>query len=596
MVKYCHMKAVYVVVISVFLAMPALVFIEAGSVYAQDVDDFEFSSFEADYYLSADDEGRSRLRVVEQLTAEFPDYDQNKGIVRQIPITYQGRPVGFELESVQRNGQEEPIYDQSTESGSRIIELGTDEYVHGRQVYEITYTMGDVTRDFGDYQEFFWDTNGTEWRQPFHELIARVHLEGAAAAGFSGKTKCFEGVEGSRDQCRAMVDDDMVVFTAVDRLDRGENVSMVLEFASDTFAPYREGWAGVVRTAAAGLIGLLAVSAVAGALVLRWRYRDSRGRDVIVPRYTPPQGLSLLVASRVFGGKKAVKKGVAAQIIDWAVRGNVSMIEDKKRLFGFLPRTKYQIELLKTDGLSQLELQLLAALFGDNYQIGMRHEIGSRSHEVGKKVQLLRKQVRKTVIQEEYRHKAKKSGYAAYAVAVLALMGGLALTVEMNQAGFSDWRMLGVFAGMGAVAVVAAIIGDGLRPLTRQGRKTADHLEGLRDYIQLAEAERLRLLQSPDGAQSSPVDTGDPGQVVKLYEKLLPFAVLFGQEKAWAQVLGAYYEEAKTAPGWYSGGSFNPSGFASSVKGFSSSTSSSSSGMSGGASGGGGGGGGGGGR
>lgn len=589
------MKAVYVVVISVFLAMPVLVFMEAGSVYAQDVDDFEFSSFEADYYLSTDDEGRSQLWVVEELTAEFPDYDQNKGIVRQIPITYQGRPVGFELESVQRNGQEEPIYNQSTESGSRIIELGTDEYVHGRQVYEITYTMGDVTRDFGDYQEFFWDTNGTEWQQPFHDLTARVHLEGAAANGFTGEVRCFEGVEGSQDQCQATVGNGVVAFTSTGPLDQGENVSMVLEFAPDTFAPYREGWAGVVRTAAAGLIGLLAVSAAAGALVLRWRYRDSRGRDVIVPRYTPPEGLSLLVASRVVGGKKAITKGVAAQIIDWAVRGHVSMIENKKRLFGFLPRTKYEIKLHKIDGLSQLELQLLAALFGDNYQSGMRHEVGAGGHQVSKRMRRLRQLV-KSSAQKRYRHKAQKSGYVPYVMAVLALMGGFGLTVEMSQAGFNDWRMLGVFVGMAAIAVVAVIIGDGLRPLTREGRKIADHLEGLRDYIRLAEAERLRLLQSPDNVQSSPVDTSDPGQVIKLYEKVLPFAVLFGQEKDWAQVLGVYYEDTKTTPGWYRGGSFSPSGFASSVKGFSSSTSSSSSGMSGGASGGGGGGGGGGGR
>ena len=36
-----------------------------------DVNDFNFSSFDADYYLSKDSEGRSTLKVVERLTAEI---------------------------------------------------------------------------------------------------------------------------------------------------------------------------------------------------------------------------------------------------------------------------------------------------------------------------------------------------------------------------------------------------------------------------------------------------------------------------------------------------------------------------------------------
>ena len=39
-----------------------------------------------------------------------------------------------------------------------------------------------------------------------------------------------------------------------------------------------------------------------------------------------------------------------------------------------------------------------------------------------------------------------------------------------------------------------------VRPLTERGREIRDHLEGLRLYIRLAEADRLRVLQSPSGA------------------------------------------------------------------------------------------------
>jgi hypothetical protein len=88
--------------------------------------------------------------------------------------------------------------------------------------------------------------------------------------------------------------------------------------------------------------------------------------------------------------------------------------------------------------------------------------------------------------------------------------------------------------------------------------------------------------------------------VVKLNEKLLPYAVLFGHEKEWAEELGRYYEELGQQPTWYAGhGAFNAGLFASSIGSMAASTasaySSSSGGSSGGASSGGGGGGGGGG-
>jgi len=55
-----------------------------------DTSNFYFDDYTADYYLSKDDNVGSRLKVVEKLTAVFPDYNQNKGICRQIPYTNQG--------------------------------------------------------------------------------------------------------------------------------------------------------------------------------------------------------------------------------------------------------------------------------------------------------------------------------------------------------------------------------------------------------------------------------------------------------------------------------------------------------------------------
>ncbi|MES1169460.1 MAG: DUF2207 domain-containing protein, partial [Leifsonia sp.] len=83
--------------------------------------------------------------------------------------------------------------------------------------------------------------------------------------------------------------------------------------------------------------------------------------------------------------------------------------------------------------------------------------------------------------------------------------------------------------------------------LTAKGATVMEELEGLKLYLRLAEADRLKVLQSPSGAERSRVDPTDGTAVVKLYEKLLPWAIVFGLEEEWRKVLGAAYATTPTA-------------------------------------------------
>ena len=145
--------------------------------------------------------------------------------------------------------------------------------------------------------------------------------------------------------------------------------------------------------------------------------------------------------------------------------------------------------------------------------------------------------------------------------------------------------------------------------LTEKGRGAKDFLEGMKLYLTVAEEERLRVLQSPQGAER--VDVGNNLELVKLYEKLLPWAVLWGVEDQWMRELELRVASLDEAPDWFIGrNGFEISTFSTALRGMSTtvtaptaSWSSSGSGSSfsggssgGGFSGGGGGGGGGGGR
>lgn len=576
------------------LIVACMVFIPGTRVSAS-VNSFYFSDFSGDYYLSRDNDGRSKLRVVETLTAEFPDFDQNKGIERAIPSVYDGHSVSFHLESLTRNGQPEPVYSQITQNNNVVIGTGTDDYVRGTQTYQFTYTLSDVTKDFGDHQEFYWDINGTEWSQYFEKVTARVHLTDDLVPAFTGDTNCIEGAFGSKDTA-CVVDKTgpkQLTFTSNGRVNAGETMTIVAGFKAGTFTA--RPWSPVdllpfapMAVFSAGIVGALYV----------WRRfgRDAPGKGTIVPEYLPPKHTPVLLAGELYG---AMPKAVTAQIIDLAVRRAIRVTEtERDGLFG--KSSDYSIELLSTDGLDDVELQMIDDLFVSR-EIGTVYTFQKKDTKVGIRLQASMTAVRKKANIEGYREShGKVTGLLVAAILTVIIILVALISSNGENAGFVTFAS--ILVGMAAIFSMSITIAH-LRPLTEKGREVYDYLKGLEMYIKLAEADRLKVLQSPIGAEKTPVDTADNTQIVKLYERVLPYAVLFGLEKEWAKELAIRYDQAGSQPDWYSGSSaFNAAAFAGSLSNFSSTAtnfsspaSSGSSGLGGGGSAGGGGGGGGGG-
>ena len=181
------------------------VFIGVGTANAG-VNDFDFSDFVGDYYLSKDAEGVSHLKVVESVTAVFPDFPQNKGICRQIPFTNQNGK-NLTLASLTRsnlkltrNGEPEPIYSIEKGTSHYNVCTGTEEYVMGEQTYVFEYEFERVVTEFEGYQELYWDTNGNGASQRFGTVTARLHFEDESV--WTGKSWCYVGKYGESGQNR----------------------------------------------------------------------------------------------------------------------------------------------------------------------------------------------------------------------------------------------------------------------------------------------------------------------------------------------------------------------------------------------------------
>ena len=84
------------------------------------------------------------------------------------------------------------------------------------------------------------------------------------------------------------------------------------------------------------------------------------------------------------------------------------------------------------------------------------------------------------------------------------------------------------------IKVVIKVRGKQFVYITHEGIRASRYMDGLKLYISMAEKDRLELLQSVEGADTTPEG------IVKLYEKLLPYATLFGIEDSWIEQLSIY--------------------------------------------------------
>lgn len=122
----------------------------------------------------------------------------------------------------------------------------------------------------------------------------------------------------------------------------------------------------------------------------------------------------------------------------------------------------------------------------------------------------------------------------------LGLLGYGVFQVWNGLAGLGWWFLLAGILGT-MLLLVAVHLVPTLGPLTKKGRDVRRELLGLERFVMLAEKDRIAWLQN---IRDAPRD----GDRVRLYEKLLPWAIVFGAERSWAKVAGEMHDQFPDVP------------------------------------------------
>lgn len=545
---------------------------------AGSVDDFSYDAFEADYWLGRDAGGRSQLYTTERIAAHFPDFDQNKGIVRWIPKADSGIAHDPEVQGVTDGaGGAVPWWTEEDDDFVYVL-TGDDTYVHGPQTYVISYTMSDVVLRFEDTaaDEFYWDTVGTDHAQPFADVRANVHILGDAADGLlPDRAFCYTGPAQSTEQCAIEATEGVTVpdtvavwaaghgmagasgaplsFTAGDTgLGPDENVTVAIGFELGTFVapsppppppyPWWE-WILPVLGLLAGFGGLVFV------LVMKRFLRRNPDRSPVIVEYTPPVDESPTLSAGVLG---VPAKALAAHVVDLAVRDKVEITASGDRS----DADDFHVVLRDAEGLEHDDRRIVTTLFGKDAAPGDRVDLGAFADKPPVRAVTYVRRIEDSTVDRGYR--SRTPGWVG-AVRGLLQFGGLAVAVVMTffldavpsvlteLGALGGWiNFLSIASAFGAF-IVLPWFGLPKTTLTLAGGRHKTYLEGIREYLRLAEEDRLRAAQTPQTADLVSAGRrayGDapnaPGaEVVNLYERLLPYAVLFGMQREWVRVIQA---------------------------------------------------------
>ena len=545
-----------------------------------------------------------RLDVTERITVQAEGDKIQRGIYRDIPVTYRLpsgllRKTPIDLLSATRDGEAESVRRESQGAYQRFY-LGSPhiQLDPGRYVYELRYRVDPQLLQRPDEDELYWNVTGNAWAFPILQASARVQLPAGAKIGQLAGYTGASGAQGRGYRVVELTNDTLLVETTV-VLPPQQGFTIALDWQSGLIERpglLQRGLRLLFDNAGLTLGGLLWL-ALLGYYLRTWRRvgRDPR-KGLHIVRFEAPDDLSPTQVGylwhRGFRGAFDEARALSICFTDWAIQGLIRL-QDRPRAEGFvIQRGKKPIESARIG-----EIEWLRRLFPASK--------GDRPLELGSTYQPRLAEMKARMVDSLQTHGNlwHATNRGAWATGLALAVPGMLVAALAGLEGDEQWALgiggllfsfgfgipfaimlvmaarqstWGKRIGMGLVALMfgwPVPIGLGmlysatslpvlllfiaflvqlvlfyrwLEAPSVKGQALLDAAAGYRDYLQLAESEVLAR-------------AGDaPAMSIELYERHLPYAMALGVEAQWSARFAAALESGlidpslhEYQPDWY---------------------------------------------
>ncbi len=534
------------------------------------------------YHSNIDIRSDGVLHVLEKIEVRAESDKIRHGIYRDFPTLYHNRlgatqRVGFQLLGVRRDGEDEPHHEKNLPNGIRIY-IGDPDVTltPGIYHYEIEYNSDRQLGFFDNFDELYFNVTGNGWIFPIEQVSATVSLPTRVNDG-DVKLTGYTGAQGSTAQnLRHSITppNGRFYFVTTQALRPYEGLTIVADWPKGIItAPsqqqIRQQFMQDNRPLMIAGGGLLAV--LAYYLLVWMKVGKDPQAGVIYPRYHAPDGFSP-ASIRFIHNMKYDESCFTAALINLAMKGVISIDKNEKGEFVLNRQARTNVELAPGEAV------ILESLFDNSKRITLSQSEHAR---LSKAIHQHEKSLRQDYEKIYFLHNRQyfvpglvlSLAFIVGAVSQIDLPGTLFTTVFLgvfaifpiltllqlkksfnrkNKGGaiFSaliQFIFLGVFIYLASdyikpmlssspplnwlliVAIVALVIinilfFNWLKAPTLAGRKLLDQIEGFKLYLNVAEADDIKL-------------SGEPTFNSDLYQQFLPYAIALGVDSAWSKKL-----------------------------------------------------------
>ncbi|MFA5714741.1 MAG: DUF2207 domain-containing protein [Candidatus Paceibacterota bacterium] len=509
-----YIKVLFLIMFALFISFPALA--------------EEISNYEVDITINTD----STINVQEKIFYNFGE-NQKHGIYRDIPFKYSDRGGIFTVEIsnvsvVDENGNSYKFSTSKVNNDFKIKIGDADLFVSGQKTYVINYKVRKEINYFTDYDELYWNAIGGNNLVDINKSSVKIHVP----ENNNTKYACYYGELGSKIDCPVIKEGNTLSIEHNQVLPPGNYLTIVVGLPKGIL--YQPSTLEVIRDKALDNAVLFVPVLVFIFLFIKWyrEGRDPKGRGVIIPQYGPVKNLSPLESATLINERYDVRN-ISAEMIYLAIKGylKIEKVEDKKDYL--LIKTKEADESLE-----EFQKTLLSDIFKKNETVLL-----SKIEDAH-----LESMVQESITGKGYFLVNPKKVQAPYII-----IGSILLFLSI---------IIGsVFGVIGTLSIIFTgimiiIFGIIMPKKTLNGVYAKEYLLGLKKYIALAEIRRIQFHNAPE-------------KNIEHFEALLPFAMIFGLEKKWAE----QFKSLTYSPTWYSDKNFNifvPVAFADNLESFSS--------------------------
>ncbi len=460
------------------------------------------------------------LDLIETIRVHFTE--PRHGIYRFIPYKYPlaQLPAGTEkanrqLESggyahviIENISVDNWKYKVSKDGDYEFIKIGSaNSMVDGEQQYTIHYRMLNAINFFKDHSELYLNIIGDRWQTSIDSVHFTISMYDAVpgtpdyfvATGTIGSTK--------NDTRSSWLDKKTFSGSTTRQLNLHEGVTVGIVLPN--------GFLVQQDYSLYGIKWMVLPVAVFFIMLFAWRRWGKDEKPTIQTEFYPPVGVSPCVCGYIIDDQLN-RRDLTALIPYWGAGGYLQVKEtEKDSLLGLVKKKEYTFIKLKSlpADADTFERTMFNGIFAGGDEV----TLSSLKNVLYKSMNNATSQLQSKVVREKYY--VKGSG-ARVAISIIIGLGFIffgAITLLGKIDGYT-WTGLALLVS----GIIITVFGWFMRKKTEKGTQLLQKLQGFKEFLKSVEKDRLKEFLKQDE---------------NYFDKILPFAIVFGIADTWKDKL-----------------------------------------------------------